>query len=41
MLTLILKEPVACAALNLLQLEGLVCHLKDENFEDILMEYYY
>ena len=37
----ILKQPVVCAILNLLQWKLPVCHLEDDNFEDILMEYSY
>ena len=35
----ILKQPVPCDVLNLLQWEWSVYHLEDGNFEDILMEY--
>ena len=37
----ILKQPVACPVLNVLQWEWLVRHLEDGNFEDILMKYCY
>ena len=35
----LLKQPLACAVLNLLQWEWPIYHLEDGNFEDILIEY--
>ena len=37
----ILKQPVTCAVLNVLQWEWFVSHLEDGNFKDILMKYSY